>query len=71
MRLSARNQLAGKVAGITLGEAMAVVRVRLDDSDQTITASITRASAEDFALEEGAAVTVVIKSTDVMIAVDS
>ena len=69
MRLSTRNQLAGIVSSIQLGEAMAVVKVTLD-TGQSITASITREAAEDLDLAEGTAVTVLVKSTEVMIAVD-
>ena len=69
MRLSTRNQLAGIVSSIQLGEAMAVVKVTLD-TGQSITASITREAAEDLDLAEGTAVTVLVKSTEVMLAVD-
>jgi len=69
LRLSTRNQLAGIVSSIQLGEAMAVVKVTLD-TGQSITASITREAAEDLDLAEGTAVTVLVKSTEVMLAVD-
>ena len=69
MRLSTRNQLAGIVSSIQLGEAMAVVKVTLD-TGQSITASITREAAEDLDLAEGTAVTVLVKSTEVMLAID-
>ena len=68
MRLSTRNQLTGSVTSIQSGEAMAVVKVTLD-TGQDITASITRDAAEDLNLAEGTAVTVLIKSTEVMLAV--
>jgi molybdopterin-binding protein len=69
MKLSTRNQLAGTVTGITYGEAMAVVKVTLDGGQQ-ITSSITREAADDLELAEGTAVTVLVKSTEVMLAVD-
>lgn len=69
MRLSTRNQLTGSVASIQLGEAMAVVRVTLD-TGQSIVSSITRDAAEDLNLTEGTAVTVLVKSTEVMLAVE-
>ena len=69
MRLSTRNQLAGIVSSIQLGEAMAVVKVTLD-TGQSITASITREAAEDLDLAAGTAVTVLVKSTEVMLAID-
>jgi molybdate transport system regulatory protein len=48
---------------------MAVVKVTLDGG-QGITSSITREAAEDLALAEGSAVTVLIKSTEVMLAAE-
>jgi molybdopterin-binding protein len=69
VRLSTRNQLTGSVTSIQSGEAMAVVKVTLD-TGQDITASITRDAAEDLNLAEGTAVTVLIKSTEVMLAVE-
>jgi molybdopterin-binding protein len=69
LRLSTRNQLAGTVTSIQLGEAMAVVKVTLD-TGQPITASITRDAVEDLSLAEGTPVTVLVKSTEVMLAVE-
>ena len=65
MRLSIRNQLPGQVTSIQQGEAMAIVKVALDGSGQSITSSITREAAEDLGLAEGSRVTVLIKSTEV------
>lgn len=70
MKLSTRNQLPGVVASITRGEAMAVVKVTLDDGGQTITASITREAVADLDLSEGSPVVVLVKSTEVMLAVE-
>ena len=69
MRLSTRNQLAGTVTAVTTGEAMAVVKVQLDGG-QPITAAITREAADDLGLAAGTKVTVLVKSTEVMLAVD-
>jgi len=69
MRLSTRNQLDGTVASITLGEAMAVVKIRLGGGD-LVTSSITRDAVEDLGLAEGSAVKVLIKSTEVALGVD-
>ncbi|MFC9876152.1 TOBE domain-containing protein [Nocardia salmonicida] len=69
MRLSTRNQLDGTVISVTRGEAMAVVRIRLAGGDE-VTSSITRDAVDDLALEEGAPVKVLIKSTDVSLGVD-
>jgi len=65
MKLSTRNQLVGKVASIKLGGIMAEVAV--DIGGQTVTAAITRGSAEELELAEGDEVTVLIKATEVMI----
>ena len=70
MRLSTRNQLAGTVTEVNLGSVMATVKIRLDGGDQIITASITKEAAEELGLAEGTATTVLVKSTEVMHAVD-
>ena len=70
MKLSTRNQLPGTVASITQGEAMAVVKVRLDGGSQTITSSITREAVADLELAEGTKVLVLVKSTEVTLAVE-
>jgi molybdopterin-binding protein len=69
VRLSTRNQLPGTVTEVTAGEAMAVVKVRLDGGE-TITSSITREAAEDLGLEPGKKVVVLIKSTEVGLGVE-
>lgn len=69
MRLSTRNQLTGKVSNITMGDAMAVVKVELDGG-QSITSSITREAVEELELTSGSPVTVLIKSTEVALAVE-
>jgi molybdopterin-binding protein len=68
MELSARNQLQGTVKSVTLGAVMAEVVV--DVNGQEIVSAITRGSAERLGLCEGSAVTVIIKSTDVLLATD-
>ena len=65
MTLSARNQLRGQISDVTLGEVMAHVTVQIGDNE--IESVITRRSAEEMKLKAGDAVTVVIKSTEVMI----
>ena len=65
MKLSTRNQLAGTVTSVTTGEAMAVVKIRLDGGPE-ITSSITK----DLGLAEGSKVTALIKSTEVALAVE-
>ena len=63
--LSARNQLSGTVKDVTLGNVMAEVVVTVGDRE--IVAAITRGSAQALQIRVGDPVTVVIKSTDVMI----
>jgi len=65
MPLSARNQLPGKVHEVRLGEVMAHVIVRVGSN--VIESVITRTSAEELKLKKGDAVTVVIKSTEVVL----
>ena len=82
MELSARNQLKGTVRSVAPGTIMSEVIV--DIGGQDVVAAITRGSVERLGLREGAEVRVVvtyrvpvarvrvvIKSTDVMIAVGS
>ncbi len=69
MRLSARNQLRATVAEVRHGEVMSTVRVTLPDG-QEVTAAITRDAAEELAFATGDAVTVIVKSTEVMLAKD-
>ena len=65
MQLSTRNQLAGTVTNVKLGTIMSEITV--DVGGQTVTAAITRASAEELELAEGDNVTVLIKATEVML----
>lgn len=70
MRLSTRNQLAGTVTEVNLGAVMATVKVRLNGGDQIVTASITKEPVEELGLAVGTAATVLVKSTEVMLAVN-
>jgi molybdate transport system regulatory protein len=69
MHLSTRNQLVGKVEDVKLGGIMAAVKVRLT-SDEIITAAITREAAEEMKLTPGMDITVLVKATEVMLAID-
>jgi len=68
MAISARNQLEGKVLEVTLGDIMAHVVVKVGKSQ--IESVITRRSAKQLSLKKGDKVTVVIKSTEVMLQKD-
>ncbi len=65
MKLSARNQLAGKVVEVVKGQTTAHVRV--DIGGKIITSSITNEAVDDLGLKAGDDVTAIIKSSDVMI----
>ena len=66
MEISARNQLNGKVAGVEVGAVMANVKIEISEPN-TITAVITKESAEKLGLAEGDDVAAIIKSTEVII----
>ena len=68
MKLSARNQLAGTVSEIRRGEAIA--NVVLDVAGQRLVSSITVEAVDELGLSEGSNVTVVIKASDVILAVE-
>jgi len=63
--LSARNQFAGKIKSVKLGNVMAEVIVTVGNIE--IVSAITRSSAEALDLKKGDAVKAIIKSTEVMI----
>jgi molybdate transport system regulatory protein len=71
MRLSARNQLAGTVVELDEGAVTTAVKVRLDDGGTVMTSSITKEAAVDLGLAVGRAVIVVVKASDVMLAVEA
>ena len=66
MKLSARNQLNGKVTDVELGAVMANIKIEVSEPN-TITAVITKESAENLGLSEGDDVCAIIKSTEVII----
>lgn len=65
MALSARNQLRGQIKDLKLDSIMAHVVVQVGENE--VESIITRRSAEEMGLKAGDNVTVVIKSTEVMI----
>lgn len=69
MKISARNQLPGTVRMVTLGQVMAEVVVDVDGGHELVSA-ITAESARRLGLAPGKRVIAVIKSTEVMLAVD-
>lgn len=69
MRMSTRNRLPGTVTEVDAGDVMAVVKVALEGG-QPVIASITRDAVEDLGLRPGTPVTVLVKSTEIMLAVE-
>jgi molybdopterin-binding protein len=65
MELSARNQFKGRVTDVKLGAIMGEVFVEIEPS--RVTATITRSSVERLGLKAGDSVSVIIKSTEVMV----
>ena len=70
MKLSARNQLQGTISDIKMDGLMAEITIKLDGGDQELVSVITASSAKRLDLKAGKHVTVVIKSTEVMVATD-
>jgi molybdopterin-binding protein len=68
MKLSARNQVKGRVVEVKKGATTA--HVRIDIGGQTLTAAITNESADELGLAAGKAAYAVIKASSVMVAVD-
>ena len=68
MKLSARNQIKGKVASIQKGATTGHVRIDIGNG-VTITASITNEAIDELALKVGDDAIAVIKASDVMVAV--
>ncbi len=69
MKMSARNQLRGKVKTVKPGAVMAEVVVELEGG-QEVVAAITLGSAQELNLKVGDDVVAIIKSTDVMIGIE-
>lgn len=69
MKLSARNQIKGKVVEVTKGATTAHVRVDIGNG-QIVTSSITNEAVDELGVKAGGAVIVIVKASDVMIAVD-
>lgn len=68
MKISARNVLKGKIVDIVKGATTA--HVRIDVGGTIVTASITNESVDDLGLMKGMTASAVIKSSDVMVAVE-
>jgi molybdopterin-binding protein len=69
MRISARNQITGTIVEVKKGATTSHVRVDIGGG-QVVTSSITNEAVDELGIKAKDQVTVVIKASDVMIAVD-
>jgi molybdopterin-binding protein len=69
MRISARNQIKGTVIEVKKGATTSHIRVDIGN-DQIVTSSITNEAVDELGIKAKDRVTVVVKASDVMIAVD-
>src|ERR1700730_3291790 len=66
MKLSARNQLKGKIVAVTKGQTTAHVRIDIGGG-VIVTSSITNEAVDDLALKVGDDALAVVKASDVMV----
>ena len=69
MRISARNQIKGTVVEVKKGATASHVRVDIGGG-QIMTSSITNEAVDELGIKVKGSVIVVVKASDVMIAVD-
>ena len=68
MKLSARNQLKGRIVTVTRGATTS--HVRIDIGGAIVTSSITNEAVDELGLAVGQDAYAVIKASDVMVAID-
>ena len=68
MKISARNQLHGTIVDVTKGATTS--HVQIDVGGTILTASITNEAVDELSLKKGMPASAVVKSSDVMVAVD-
>ncbi len=68
MKLSARNQIRGRITEVIRGQTTGHVHIDIGNG-VTIHSSITNEAIDDLALKVGDEATAVIKASDVMVAV--
>ena len=66
MKLSARNQLTGKVVAVTKGQTTAHVQIDVGHG-VVITSSITNEAVDDLGLKVGDQAVAIVKASDVLI----
>ena len=69
MKLSARNQLKGKIININQGAVNSIVSIDIGGGN-IITATISCAAVEELGLKVGSDAYAVIKATNVMVGID-
>jgi molybdopterin-binding protein len=69
MKVSARNQLPGKVTKIEQGMILVEITIELDGGGELVSV-ITKGAVENLGLAVGKKVYGVVKSTEVMVATD-
>lgn len=69
MKISARNQLKGKIVEIKKGATTAHVRIEIGNG-VVVTSSITNDAVDELGLKVGSPASAVIKASDVMVAVE-
>ena len=69
MKLSARNQLKGKVVGIDEGAVNGIVKIDVGNGN-IVSATISMSAIKELGLAVGGSATAVVKSTSVMVMVD-
>jgi molybdopterin-binding protein len=69
MRISARNQIKGTVIEVKKGATTSHVRVDIGNG-QIVTSSITNEAVDELGIKAKSSVIVVVKASDVMIAVN-
>lgn len=67
MKLSARNQIKGRIVGVQKGQTTGHVRIDVGKG-VTVFSSITNEAIDDLGLKVGDAAIAVIKASDVMVA---
>ena len=68
MKISARNQLKGKIVAVLKGATTSHVRIDIGGG-KIVTASITNEAVDDLALAVGADAVAIIKASDVMVGI--
>ena len=67
MKLSARNQIKGKIVGVQKGQTTGHVRIDIGQG-VIITSSITNEAIDELGLKVGDEAIAIIKASDVMVA---